>query len=390
MKKIYTLVALGLIAIGILSWLTNYLSSGTISITTNSKSNTITLRQTNSKEPYVKTSMGSLSANVKHGRYVAVVKNGSRTSTQIINFRSGHKNFHYSMSVPDLLSVRVVSPQNAQSIVADDNKLVYLDTPSEILFKIIGQGSPAALGPTQQFQAVRWANASFGVGQDDNGYLYTITDGSASALKVPFPYNGNHVNFDVSPDKKIYVSYGPDVYAGDRNGNFKKIYTASSSNPALAAGTNGVAVSDSKYGKNPSNISRSLLATLILSGEKYKVHKENVEAERALWSPNGQYLVTVNQANPIIYDSSLDKTIVLPTDAVVGQIAWLKDTELIYTLNNQIWAYDLSSQSNRLLANVSSLESITGIYPSRNDRLYVTTFDTVSGNYYIKQVSLAG
>lgn len=386
MKKIYASVILGFVAIGILWWLANYLSTGIIEITTNNKNDTITLQETTGSKPFVKIGASSVSATVKHGQYIAKVRNGSRTTIQVINFNEGHKTFRYFVSLTSPLKTEPVAYENGQDIDATTDQLVYLNASSGMLRQINNENNLTDLNNTLLFQTVKWASPSFGVGQIGDGRLYTIAGNSVNSLKVPFSYGGQHVNFDVLPDKKIYVSYGADVYSGSQSEGFKKIYTSSSSNPALVAGTSGLAVSDSKYGKNATHISKPLLTTINVNG---KNPKKNVEAERMAWSPNGQYLAVGNQANPTIYNNNLRQVAVIPTNFVVGQFEWLNNTTLLYTSSSELWTYDLTTQKIQLLVNMATSDSITGLYLSQDrSYVYLTTFDSGSGSYEIKRVGL--
>ncbi len=369
MKKILFLLILGLAGIGVLAWLFNYLSTGTIILTTNESGSTITLQRTSQGKPFVKIGLGSLNVTATHGQYLATVKNGSQVSEQVINFNSGHKTLRYSIALSRLLQVEPVAYQNASNIAASNTELVYLDSGNENIYKIDGQNNLAAINSSQQFRSVKWANASFGVGQDNNGQLYTIDDGAISPLRVPFSYGATAVSFDVSENKQIYVSYGADVYAGGPAGNFKKIYTAAYSNLLLAAGVNKVVVADEVVGQSV-NTPSPVLAVVDTSGSVIKKNEAGEIVKLAL-SPSGQYLVSVNKSYVSVYDSSLNQIAIVPNSSSVGYITWLDNNKFLYTSGNELWSYDLNNQSAELQANMPFFaSSITGLSLS-GDRSYV-------------------
>jgi hypothetical protein len=390
-KKALILSILGLAALGVLVWLSNYLSTGTIAITTNNSGNTITLQRNGQGKPFTKTGLGSLSATVGHGQYTATVKNGSKTSVQVINLKEGHKTLRYSISLSGLEAVGPVAYQNAKDIVADGTQLLYVDAASGYLYKIDAQNNITALNSALPLQTVKWASPSFGVGQDSRGHLYTIVNGSVSPLSVPFSYGSAAVNFAVSGSKQVYVSYGADIYAGDQNGNFKRIYTATSPNPVLAAGANQVAIAGEAEGQN-AGVSQPLLA--IVSPSSTVVKKSgNGEIRKLALSPSGQYLVSVNESYASVYDSSLRQIATVPASSSVDYVGWLDNDRFLYTSKDGLWSYDLASQQAELLANMPFVAGyITGLGVSGDGSyVYLTTGDpSVGNNYAILRVGLKG
>lgn len=385
-RRLLAYAVLGAVIIGIVAWLANYLSTGTIQINSANKNDTITLQKTSGGPPLTRIATGSLQATIKHGRYTATVRNGLKTTIQIITFDSGHRSFHYSISLSDLQAVETVSYQSAQNVAASSSNMVYLGSNPNILYRIDNRNSLQNINSTQEFKFVAWANPSFGAGQGSDGQLYTISGNSVRPLKVPFPYGGKAVNVAVSPDKKIYVSYGSAVYVGGQSGNFKKIYTASSEVPALSAGVSGVAVSDSKYGARASGVSKPLLAIINTTG---KVTKKNIEAERVEWSPDGRHVAVVNQASPVVYDAVLRQITVIPTMAAVGQFGWTNNGILSYTSSYQFWTYDMTRQMTRLLADVPTTDSINGLSVSSDGSyIYINTLNPFTFNYAIKRIGL--
>lgn len=385
-RKLFGYSILALVVIGMVAWLANYLSTGTIQINATNKNDTITLQKTSGGQPFTRISTGSLKVTVKHGRYTATIKNGLKTTIQVIAFNSGHKSFRYSAALKDLQPSEVVSYQRAQDVAASNSELSYLDGSPGILYKIDGQNNLQKINRTQQFKSVAWASPTFGVGQGSDGRLYTISGNSIVSLAVPFPYDGKVINFDVSADKRIYISHGSAVYASNQPGEFKKIYTASSTDPTLVSGSNGVAVADTKYGPKAGNISKPLLAIVDVSG---KVTKKHVEAEHIEWSPGGQYIAVVNQANLLVYNTSLHQTAIIPASAVVGQFGWQNNNTLLYTSSYQIWSYKLSEQKIQLLADTSTTDSLRSMSVSSDGSyVYLTVLDPFSFNYAIKRISL--
>lgn len=375
-------------------WLVHYSTTGKIIVTTNNSSNSITLTKiivTTSKNiPKTYKSQGKLNVTTSTGKYIVSVEGNiegnSIASARIINLEA-RKIISLTINPTNTSAVESVAYQNAQNIAADNNQLIYFNKTTGRVEKVDAGNNLTLINSPYQFQAVKWANTSFGVGQDSNGHLYTISAGVISPLSVPFKY-GDRVGFDVSPKMQIFVSNGADVYAGNQNGGFKKVYISSASKPVLAASVNQVAVADETEEQNASGASKPLLAIVGTSG---KVIKKNIEAGNMVWSPNGQYLVSFSQSNLQIYDTSLNLNTTLPNSSLVGSAEWLDDNTLLYSVNDQLWNYNMLSQKAELVANMPAANPITGIaINSDKSYIYVTTTDTTGSRNVIRRIGLLG
>jgi hypothetical protein len=390
LKKLVLVFASIVVGIGLLSWLWDFYHSGKIIITTDNPNNTIVLTKVakdgKADETKIFKAHEKLSVTVDVGSYSASVNGNSVATVQTLDLKP-RQTLTYKINPINATGVEPVAYKNAQNIAVSAKELIYLDPSSSKLNTIDKQNNVTEVNTPYHFQDVKWANPSFGIGQNV-GHLYIIENNNISELEMPFPYDGKPVSYDVLPDKKIYVSSGSDVFVGNKEGNFKKIYTATSPNPALAASNNGVAVSDSKYGGNASDIDKPLLAVINNSG---KVTKKNAESERLAWSPDGKYLVAANEVNPIIYDTSLRSITTIPTKSAVGQFRWLNDTSVIYAMEDQFWVYDLQNKKSQLFANMPLNDSITGLYLNADrDYVYLTTLNSYSQTPAIKRVGLKG
>jgi hypothetical protein len=381
----------GIITIFLLAWLWRYYHTGTIIITTNDPDNAITLTKINSdgsKDNSKKfTGREKLSVTVATGSYEAYVKGSSIATFQIIKL-GPRKTVHYNINPVNATGVEPVVYQDAEGITATSRQLIFLDNSSGTLYNIDGQNKLSKVDAQQHYQTVKWSDPSFGVVQDNNSRLYSVINGKVSALNVPFNYDDSYVNYDVSPDKKIYISHSTEVYRGDYRGDFKKIYTSDSDKPNLAATRGSVAVSSSRFGSNASNVSSPVLAIIGADGS---IKDGGEEAERLSWSPNGQYLATVNETNPTIYDNSLKRVAVVPTSSIVGQLGWLDKDTLLYSLNDELWTYNVAGQKSQLLSNAPLSNSITGLYVSSDHAyIYITTFDSFTSDRAIRRIGLRG
>jgi hypothetical protein len=384
-SRLLSYVVLGIILFSGLVWLAHYLASGPISITTNNKSNTISLQRVGSGNSFTRTGQYSLSTTISHGEYLITVKNGLQVTTQVIDFKEGHKSFHYFLATSALKQTAPVAYENSENLVADNNQLIYLDASQHFLYNIDSQNNISLLNPTS-LQTVKWVNPTFGIGQNSQGHLYSIVNGSVNPLSVPFSYNKSTVNFAVASNKQIYISQGPNVYAGSVNGNFKKIYVASSSQPILAASANKLAVADETEEQN-GGISKPLLS--IVNTLTSKVIKQHINVGSLSWSPNGSYLVSVDESGASVYDSSLNLINTIPTSSVVEGVGWLNNSQFYYGSTSSVWSYDISSRKSVLLANLPVDSYVTGLtLDSDKSYIYITTTDSSDSIYTISRIGL--
>lgn len=382
-KKIVFWAGISVFMMFVLVWLWNYYHTGTIIITTDNPNNTITLSRIDGSE--ISKANKKLSATVSTGEYKVYVKGNSVATVQNILLKP-RKTQRYNINPVNATGVEPVAYVNAQDVGATTGQLVYLDGIFGALFKIDGQNNIKKINASHKFEEVRWADPSFGVAQDSKGHLYYVVSGEVKAMSVPFDYDGLAISFDVSPDRNVYITHGAEVYVGKQEGSFKKIYTSSSEKPSLASANGHLAVSDSMYGRNASPISEPLLATVDASG---KIQKINEESERLAWSPDGSYLAAVNETDPVIYSGSLKKITTVPTNSIVGQFAWLNDSTLLYTMNDELWTYNLPERKAQLFSNMPLSESVTGLSISLGqDYVYVTTYNSFTTSYVLRRIGL--
>jgi hypothetical protein len=384
---LYGIGAILLVALLLYAW--HYLHTGKIIITTDNPNNAISLTKLSDEDgknakPQSYKAHTKLSVTASTGQYIVSVEGNSIATTQIITLRS-RKTLEYTINPINTTGVEPVIYRNAQNIVADARQIAYLDADAGYLYKIDAQNSPTIINPNQPLRRVKWFDTSFAVAQDNNRRLHTMTNGSVNPLNVPFSYSDVSEDFDVSPSKQIYVSNGADIYLGSQNGDFKKIYTAITTNPAITAGVNSVAVVDSYAGSKH----KPLLTIISTSG---KVFKKEIESGALAWSPNGQYLLVADESGADIYDNSLHKIVTVPAVSATGHVQWLDNNTIFYSSNDQLWIYKLDAQKSELLANMPLANPITGMALSADKSyIYLTTMDSTSSvNAAIRRVGLKG
>ena len=372
-----------LIAAGFLAWLFNYLHTGTIIITSHTPGNTITLTSIGDSSVSF-TGHGKLSVNVHTGEYIASVKANSIEATQIIKL-SSHKTLSYTVNAVNAAGMEPVLYKDAQAVAADSTQLVYLDKNGAGLYKIDAKNNLTSLGIGLGLQSIKWAGPGFGVGQDGQGKLFVVNEGSIKPLAVPFPYSETAIpGYSVSPDRHIYLSNDKNIYFGSASGQFKKIYTGDSTYPALTGSPGHVAISESV---GEAGEAGSVIATVSTEG---KVASKATEASNPAWSPNGKYLAASTSSGAKVFDSTLHEITNIPTRSSVDELAWLNDTSLFYSVNDQIWSYNITSQKSRLFANTPLNQNVAELSVSTDKAyLYMVTVGA-DGSFAIRRIGLEG
>jgi hypothetical protein len=391
-KLVLSVIGLMLLLV-LVPWLWHYSHTGKIIITTNNPYRTISLVAFDDKTGRGSTSSktfkanGRLSVSLSSGKYFVSVEGSSQATTRVIRLKP-RQTLRYEIDPVVTSGVEPVIYQSARNVVASASELLYTNAASGYLYKIDAQNNISVLDSTIAFQTIQWADPSYGVGQNASGRLYTIVNGSVSPLDVPFSYGGGTVSFDVSSNRQVYVSYGGAVYSRNPNGTFKKIYAVDTSNLVLAAGVNKVAFVGETEEEEKNN--SPPLFTAVSSAGKVIKNQGDGEVRRLIWSPDGHYLASVNEASVDIYDASLRKVTQLPSSNSIGEVTWLDNNNLLYGSKDELWSYDLSNQKSELLANMPLGNYITSLTTSSDKAyIYLTTTDFGS-NYVIRRIGLHG
>jgi dipeptidyl aminopeptidase/acylaminoacyl peptidase len=375
-----------------LTW--DYFHTGKIIITTNNSQSSIVLSNVNSDNVGGATgaahkATGKLSVNVSLGHYVATVSNGQKVVTQLITLGS-NTTLRYDITLNNTLTTVPVINTTAQDIAVSSSKLVYLNTSTNSIDSIDNNNSLSTLNTPFQFQTVKWANVNFGVGQDRQQDLYLVNNDSVSTIKLPSPTSDSTNEYSVASDEQIYVSIGSNVYVRTSDGNFKKIYTTPSA-PLVIGGSNNkvaVAYSTDESGDDDDD-SGVTIATISTSGQVEKT-SPGEDVSSLIWSPNNNYLASLNESSINIYTASLHAVAIIPTAVPIGYLSWLSNNKVIYAGGGKLWTYDLSNGRADLIATMPLATSVTGLAVSQNgSSIYISTANTITaGNSAILEVNL--
>ncbi len=380
MRKVIIYYILGTTAIIVL-WLgIRYLTIGHLTITTNIANGSIALFKLgdeNHEEPVGESVTKTLSKDLRPGKYLVKVSNKSFSAHKIVYVKA-RRPLRYALNSKTTSDLEPVYPSAAESIVASNSVLLYVERHSKALYKIDDQNNVLAVDETHRFNTINWGDESYGVGRDDKGQFYSVNNGSVVPLNVPFATTDLKAVFiAVSSNKQLFIAHGSDVYSGTGSGGFKKLTTTKSPSPSLASLGNKVAVLDGPGDIYNRNVP-PLITVLDKSGRV--LAKKAVEAQSAAWSQDGKYLALTGEGAEIeIVNGSLGDVSSLPVIGTVGSFVW-SGSSLYYTVGEGLWSYDVLSETSLLAASTTPGSKLSDAVLSTDKSYIYLTLNSDSGS----------
>jgi hypothetical protein len=397
-KKVIVAVVLLMVILFSLPLLINYLTMGKLVITTNSSENSITLSSVNKSlnsikgsagKGFSKQAMGSLSVKLKAGNYTVSVQNGSNSTAQYVKVKSHHTE-HLKITLLNTTGVEPVVYDNAQDIIADNSHLLYLDPEDSTLNQINSQDQHSESDDQYGFQSIQWADTSYGVGQNAQGQLFVVNKGSVSALQSPVSdQNDASLVYAVAPNRDIYIALGSSVYSGTATGGFKKIYSQQTAGSFLVAGSDKVAIVTIGDVVNSQDGNGVVEPSIVAIDDSGKQVQKNLNATAAAWSEHARYLAVVTGSAGEILNASLQQIATIP-QRNFGNLVWLDDNTLFYSVQDQLWSYNLQTQSSRLIANMPLAEQIQEVKVSTDKAYVYLTTSNSNNDIAVRRVGLLG
>ena len=389
-KQVFTKLAVRLlilvvfVVIGVV--LFNYVSSGTLTVTADSSTSSITVsslppQQQGSADrttaAFTRKGTGSLTVHVHSGTYFVFAQNGNTQTGQTVKV-GWLAHVHITITTAKLTTTEPVLYENAQNLAADNTHMIYLNGNSNQLENINSQNIDTPLSADQKFTSVAWANPSYGVAQDSSGNLYVFNGSSLSPLKTPLTGASNlaSTTFAVAPDKTIYIGYGSYVYRGTDNGDFSTIYRNFAQGDSLVAANDRVLVITPNTGNATGG-----MATVIDKNDKTITKGFGYSLGGwSPWSANGNYIVITVGSVTELFDATLKQVGTVPEPNGINGGAWLGDNTLYYASGNQLCAYDVSKSTSSLVATMPDNDSIQAVTASTDGAYIYTTAATSSSD----------
>ena len=384
--------AICLVVVLSLFWLFHYLNTGTIAVTASGSQDIVTIAGVNdgthSRNAYYKQATNHLSVRVPVGEYIISAQGHVSTTNKTVVLRARQK-LTFTLKPAPVTPPVAVTGTNAVDISASDTQLSYInpDTPNPGLYKIDSQNNVTNIAPGVAFQSVKWANANYGIGQDDNGNLDVINNGGVTQLKTPAAFSANQrAVYAVTPTRQIYLSIGPDIYFGNDSGNFQKIYTVAGAPAQLFPAPGFVGVLGF-----PKRSAQGTDMTIITPGGKL-VRKGSIGGiiSGGVWSPDGKKLVisTLEGAGLEIFNSSLERIASLPNGS--DGYAWLDSNILLYSSGNTLLSYHVNTEGSVLIANLPPGNSINEVSLDSSKHYVYLAVQSSTGGTELDRVGLSG
>ncbi len=379
-KKLRRYIVLGcgmLLALIILPILYRHLTLGQLIIVTDSSSNTIqVVPSVVGKNDETKNVGQNLQNNkaisLKPGNYLVAVRNQTGEATEVVQVKARQTKRYVINLATHTPQAEPVANVNALYFAVGAANLFYLDQGTKNLYQIDKSNQLAQLSSPITFTAVRWADASFGVGQGTDNKLYQINNGVVSPLNAPLS-----TVFTISSDHTVYLASGKDIYRSAAAG-FDHIFTASQPPFALVSAPRAVALISS-LGNGPQTSSSMAAQLTVLDGNNKPTAKE-MDVYAASWSPSSKYLAVTTDSSSQILDASLNSVAVIPNNNINNPL-WFDDNTLLYSVNDQLWRYSVSSTKSSVIATTQKNHAITALLlDSSKSYVYMSVQSTGASN----------
>lgn len=378
-RKVFILsgLVLAIIALILISALTPK-HSAKITIITNGNNNIVITKQgVNAQNAFGSSGSGKLVVILSPGEYTVTVSNQQLSSQRLISVLGG-KNQTITINLGQLGVLDPVTNQTTHFLSATDNTLVFLNQNAQLEY-IDNQNNEHVIDNSNNLQVIKWGSSGYGIGQDQSGNLYLISDNTVSpinlsATKLNLSKTLN--NFAVAPDKTLYVSDGQSVYAGTIGSTLRVLYrTNNNSHIDLSSASNNGVLGDISSNNLGSGKVSTEIMVITPKGNTYQVLGDLYSSA---WSQSGKYVVTTSDEATTIYDSKLNEVAVLPANNINAP-EWLNDNELFYGIAGQLWEYSLQSKSANQVADISNFGYVSELNIDEGDTyLYVVVQNTQS------------
>lgn len=389
LQKYLKYYVIGAICILVFTFIWQWLSTGSVRITTDNSSYNVTLSAVTGKQPtisqdYTKQKHGRLNTRVKVGTYVAQIQTARTvvaTKTVVVT-HSKTVVFNYK-TTPSNPSEPVID-KSGEAIAVDSNRLLFLDSNSNTITQVDSTNALNTAYVNQSLQSVQWISTDYGVGQDESGSLYEINGNTIHKLSLPNGINRASIQYAVAANKQLYILTDASLYTGTVGSDLHKIQDVKVGNPVLSATPDAVAITNiSAAGENTSTP-----YVEIVTNEGKTAAKKSITANDGVWSPDGSSLLLINNdALSAVYDAHLGHQTLLPTKGI-STAAWVDDNTIVYASGSTVWSYNAASQTAVAVGQISSGTVTTIAVDDAHSFAYLATSGGNGGT--ISRVSLRG
>ena len=299
------------------------------------------------------------------GIYIASVKDGEKMSTRTIHVSPfSFLNFSF-LNFKTPFDSSAITNYPLSSLGSSEHSLSFIDNSRSGLVVVDNNNQVHKSSEFANIQSVYWTSGDNQRGitvSDSNVYLIDGFNNKLVDLPVQAKDSAS-LSVARSINDTIYVTIDKTLY---RKKNNDKAFIKIASIPEkmqLLDVSNDTALLHKFNSSDHDNFSYQFM-TINSNGESH-THTEPVIASpdiilTAHLSPNGKYVMVVNQNKGILYDRSFKEERKLPS-LTLSTGGWLSDSQIIYAQNDQIWQYDINENQADLLNVVPSAEKYIDI-----------------------------
>lgn len=308
---------------------------------------------------------GTLSSRLRPGSYVVTVTSGDTLNKQVVALKARQtKKVYLPLHGQPLIGLEPASSRQAFGLVVQGNQASFIDNGNGNTYTVGQDGTETLIDTSHNLHTVTWADPNYGVGIGENDVLLLLSSGSVTNLPLPsdFQPGTSDVTAAVDKNRSLIIGDGKHLYLSTEGGQtYSTIFTAPQGQ--------SVYVLDSKGGN-----------TLIKQVPQQTAHHENQDdtgkyiilhadgssstysriSYEAHLSPDGTSVVISGNGGSYILTSRFNKTTDIPmTNA--ANVVWESNKKLLYTVNSQLWQYDVATSKATLLSDATDKGLISAI-----------------------------
>lgn len=362
-------------------------STGSLTVTTNSKTATVSVRPLQAYQggSQTKSATQTLKVRLKPGQYVISASDHAYITSKVVEVKAKQSR-SYTLKLTVASVLEPVYSADATAVAADSSSLVYVDDATKSLMYLGPTGRPRLLGNVFVKQA-NLVSPKLGVVQGEDGKLYSVSGTSVTQLNT----GGRTVSKDfysisLSGTGLLAFISGHEIYAGQIGSTYKPIFHVDDDETKVFSGKGKVFVVAEPEGGGEAEGENEVSVVDVASGKK--ITKE-FGALQASWSPSDKYLFVAAEDGNTLYDSSLNRVSTLDSIAFPS-FAWVNDNVMAYATSSQAWLYNVSTKQASQIADSES--QLTFVYVTPDHKYVYLASDAGSGSSSggIARVGLAG
>lgn len=332
----------------------------------------------------------SFFTSIDPGMYSVSVREGNKMSVRYINAPGGQ--FHtYAYTLQDTQTSRSIVSLHSTSLSGSDEGLSFINTDPEAKGYIrINTSSVSRLVDTLQFSQIAWNDIGQGFGlsqtlgtEETSFGITSISQGTSKNYSLPDGMQDGNQSVAISPNGTGWFAGKKSLYRQTIS-SLEKVVSVDNQLVVLAATDTTVLAAESI--KSDGDTITMQLVSIQLNGSmkrgpSFSFHADPTLGMSASYSPDGSHIILTSTGTGIVYTSDLVEVDQLPLQTSVASATWKDDTTILYSSENRVLAYSLTSRIADVVGVSESGSTITEItYAPKIKTAYIATSGTTSND----------